>query len=95
MDIFKTILRFGSFLIAEFVANGKLLAGYIITEFPTITGHELSEYPGLLDAIQGFATHPDNAHLFRLAFQVFLAGAAGHRLFKVLLDAASKFNKQG
>lgn len=73
-------------LLAEIAANGKLLIGYIIQEIP-----ELSNYPGLKAALEDFVAAPNTVNGFRLLFQIFLLGAAGHRVVKIILKVlASK-----
>ncbi len=66
-------------LMIELAVNGKTLIGYLMLEFP-----ELSNYPGLMHALERFAEDPSYANGFRLSVQIILVVGAGHRGIKVL-----------
>lgn len=78
--ILNTIYIVGKVLLPELLANGKLLIGYLLVQAPW-----LSDYPGLLDALNKLAENPTSRQAqINLALQVFLAGAAWARLLKIL-----------
>lgn len=63
----------------EVAYNGKLLVGWAMTQIPGI-----SDYPGLVTAVNEFLANPSAENTTNLLIQAFLAGAAGHRLLKIL-----------
>lgn len=67
-------------LLYEVTVNGKLLVAYIIQESGLLV-----DYPGIADALLAVAEKPSTENVLKLAFQVFFAGAAGHRALKILL----------
>ena len=72
--------------VIELGKNGKLLIGYIASEWPGL----VNDYPGLYSALLAFAEHADQKTLLNLLFQLFLAGAAGQRLVKILKGVSGK-----
>jgi hypothetical protein len=75
-------MKFLRKLLVEIAQNGKLLIGYIIQSIP-----ELTNYPGLKTALEEFVANPNSVNGFKLLFQLFLLGAAGHRFVKILFKA--------
>lgn len=69
-------------LLKQFKDNGKLLLGYLLTQFP-----ELTNYPGLLTAIQTALHDLTLKSFIELAIQILMAGAAGHRVVKLIRNA--------
>lgn len=73
-------MKFIGGLFNELLKNGKMLIGYILMQVPGIT-----DYPGLVDAIHEFLADPTSQEkIVKLIIQIFLAGAAGHRVAKII-----------
>jgi hypothetical protein len=72
-------------IVVELAKNGKLLVGYILSQIPG-----LSDYPGLVTAINKYLADPSSQNLVDLGIQLLLAGAAGHRAFKLLVAIFGK-----
>lgn len=66
-------------LIREVTLNGKSLIVWVLNQWPGLTS-----YPGLVEALKAFLEEPTQNNFGHLLFQVFWAGAAGHRLLKLL-----------
>lgn len=79
------LVNFIKFLLVELSVNGKLLMGYLITQVPSLT-----QYPGLKTALETFLNNPSKENFIALAFQAFLAGAAGHRILKIVTSLMKK-----
>lgn len=76
-------MKFLRKLLNELMLNGKGLMAWVIAQVPGLV-----EYPGLLSALNELAEHPSKAALIAVLFQALWAGAAGHRLLKVMANAA-------
>lgn len=70
-------------LLLELMLNGKSLLAWLVLEIPGI-----SDYPGLVEALQALSANPTRQNLINVLWQALFAGAAGHRLIKVLANAA-------
>lgn len=59
--------------------DGKSLVAWLTLQIPGLV-----QYPGLVEALQSFAGTPTVASFIAVAWQILFAGAAGHRLVKIL-----------
>lgn len=73
-------------LLVELSKNGKMLVAYILAEWPGLT-----DYPGVVEALNKFAENPTTANAVNFLVQALLALGAGHRLFKILRAARKVF----
>ncbi len=76
------IVLFLKNLFLQLKDNGKLLLGYLLTQVP-----ELTNFPGLTTAIETALNDLTLKSFIELAIQILLAGAAGHRVVKVMRNA--------
>jgi hypothetical protein len=72
-------MNFFKKLFSELLQNGKLLIGYVLMNIPFLT-----DYPMILDALEKVLQDPSEQNLTKLMIQIILAGAAGHRILKIL-----------
>lgn len=77
--------KFFKRLLAELLVNGKSLLAWLMLEIPGI-----SDYPGLVTALNAWLADPSKANLINLAWQALFAGASGHRLIKILANVLKK-----
>lgn len=66
-------------LLNKIAMEGKSLLVWILNEVPGIT-----DYPGLYEALQKLIAEPSVRSLLHALFQALWAGAAGHRLIKLI-----------
>ncbi len=66
-------------LFVELAGNGKMLLGYLLQEIPGLT-----DYPGLVSAIQEVLANPTRENFIKFLIQALMAGAAGHRAIKIV-----------
>lgn len=78
------MFKFLKNLLTELAANGKSLIAWLINESGA-TG-----MPGVADALQAFLANPNDNTLGFLVFQLFWAGASGHRVLKILAKVLPK-----
>lgn len=64
---------------SELALNGKALLAWIALEIPG-----LSDYPGVVESLNIYIENPSTQNLINVLWQALFAGAAGHRLIKVL-----------
>lgn len=73
------MFKFFKNLYYELLFNGKMLTGYVLMNIPFLT-----DYPMILDALEKVLQDPSEQNLTKLVIQIILAGAAGHRILKIL-----------
>lgn len=72
-------------LLKELMVNGKSIVAFIMLQWPG-----LSDYPGIASALQALGDNPSKQNLINLAWQLLFAGAAGHRLIKIIKEKLNK-----
>lgn len=72
-------------LLKELLKNGKSFITFLLNSIPGIT-----DYPGLLDALNAYLAAPTKQNALNIAFQLFWALAASHSLVKVLKGVLAK-----
>lgn len=86
--MFKQLKQYLQSLALELTVNGKSLVIWLTNEIPGLT-----DYPGLIQALQELVSNPTMSSFLHFLFQAAWAGASGHRLIKVLLGAAQRKQK--
>lgn len=79
MSFISKSIGFLGNLISEIALNGKALAAWVLLEIPAI-----SDYPGIVEALNRYIEDPSKQNLINLFWQCLFAGAAGHRFWKIL-----------
>lgn len=79
MKFILSLMAFLKKLAVEFSINGKSAVAWLVLQVP-----ELTNYPGLIDALESFIAAPSYITGVQLAWQLFFAGATGHRIVKIL-----------